>query len=41
MKVAVLRFRVEDIILPTLFVLAGDRLPRFKILTEIESLPWS
>ena len=40
-KVAVLRFGVEDIILPTLLVLAGDRLPRFKILTEIESLPRS
>jgi hypothetical protein len=28
MKVAVLRFGVEDIVLPTLLVLAGDRLPR-------------
>jgi len=28
MEVAVLRFGVEDIVLPTLLVLAGDRLPR-------------
>jgi hypothetical protein len=28
MKVAVLRFGVEDIVLPTLLILAGDRLPR-------------
>jgi hypothetical protein len=28
MKVAVLRFGVEDIVLPTLLVLAGDRFPR-------------
>ena len=41
MKVAVLRFGVEDIILPTLLVLAGNRLPWFKILAEIERFPWS
>ena len=37
MKVTVLRFRIEDIVLPALLILAGDRFPWFQVLSEIKS----